>query len=135
MSRKENADFDPTLDTTWSFSRHGHETIRKRIVQENNCVFLADSGGKIIGYISGGLEDPPKWQLKGLCASIANFIVLEEYRGQQIGTRLMNSFLEWCRENKVGYVDVHVYAQNNRAIKFYKQSGFGDNSVILERKL
>ena len=62
-------------------------------------------------------------------------LVLKEYRGQGIGTKLVKSFIAWCKLKKVGRVRVVASAQNIAAIGFYRQNKFKDYSLILESNI
>ena len=55
-----------------------------------------------------------------------------KYRGQGIGTELVEEFKEWTEEKDADRLRVEASAQNKRAIKFYQENGFEDYTVTLE---
>ncbi len=60
--------------------------------------------------------------------------VLEGYRGQGVGARLVDEFLGWAWSRGAERASVVVaYAANERAIRFYQRAGFRPKSVSLER--
>ncbi len=48
----------------------------------------------------------------------------EEYRGQNIGTLLINAFKDECNNKGIYNCVVSVFANNTRTIKFYEKNGF-----------
>jgi len=65
-------------------------------------------------------------------AELDNMFVLKEFRGKGIGTKLISSFLDWCKHSKYDRVCVSASAQNTNAIKFYRKFGFKDYVTTLE---
>jgi RimJ/RimL family protein N-acetyltransferase len=52
------------------------------------------------------------------------------YRGQGLGKRLIQFAIQFCRENKIEYIDLSVFAHNIPAIKLYKSCGFKQIGLI-----
>lgn len=50
--------------------------------------------------------------------------VHKDYRGQGIGTRLLNATLEAAKEYGLERVELEVYTSNTRAMKLYAKRGF-----------
>lgn len=61
--------------------------------------------------------------------------VLEEYRKYGIGTKLINTFKEYCLKNKMEELKVTANAKNYNAIKFYKKNGFDEFEITLKQKI
>jgi GNAT superfamily N-acetyltransferase len=61
--------------------------------------------------------------------------VRAEYRGRQIGSRLVHHFLAWCKARGAPGVSVTAYAATERAIAFNRSFGFTPRTLTLERGL
>jgi GNAT superfamily N-acetyltransferase len=70
-----------------------------------------------------------------LVAELENTFVLEEFRSQWIGCKLYNTFVKWCTKKNVGKIRVQASAQNEWAIRFYRNNNFKDYTLILETDL
>lgn len=76
--------------------------------------FVAKDGDKIVGVIKGhSLYKEVR---------IGELIVLEEYRGKNIGTELINAAEKYCREN--GFENMSLGTYGFQAPEFYKKRGF-----------
>lgn len=74
-------------------------------------------------------------------AELFDVAVVEEYQGKKLATKLMEHFLELCREKNVRTIFLEVNTNNSKALCLYKKFGFnqyavrknyyGDNDAIL----
>ena len=132
LFEKESAEFDNTLDCKWTFSTEGESYFNKRIVEDDGCIFVAYVDDKIVGYLAGGLVKNKTYRSVSNFADLENMFVLEEYRGMEIGTRLYETFVEWCKSKVVRRLQVVTSAQNTGGINFYKKNGFINYDLVLE---
>lgn len=58
------------------------------------------------------------------CAEISNLIVAEEFRGQGIGTAMIQYLIGLLRDKQVDCVEIGVAKSNPRALNLYLQLGF-----------
>ena len=86
--------------------------------------FIIESEGNIIGFLMGGYTAIPKR------AHILSIAVLEDFRGQGLGRRILTYFLNSIR--KLGYLSVklEVNIDNHKAIKLYEEFNFKIDSKI-----
>ena len=86
--------------------------------------FIIESEGNIIGFLMGGHTAIPKR------AHILSVAVLEDFRGQGLGRRILTYFLNSIR--KLGYLSVklEVNIDNHKAIKLYEEFNFKIDSKI-----
>lgn len=86
--------------------------------------FIIESDENIIGFLMGGYTAIPKR------AHILSIAVLEEFRGQGLGRKILTYFLNSIR--KLGYLSVklEVSIDNNKAIKLYEEFNFKIDSKI-----
>ncbi len=86
--------------------------------------FIIESEGNIIGFLMGGYTAIPKR------AHILSIAVLEDFRGQGLGRRILTYFLNSI--GKLGYLSVklEVNIDNHKAIKLYEEFNFKIDSKI-----
>jgi len=137
LFKKEFAEFDKTLDCDWTMSDKGEKYFSDRISFNGGCVFVAeDDDGKIVGYLAGGLSENEASRLDtGPMAELENMFVEDSYRGQKIGSALMDEFIRWCKDNNVSRVRVIASPGNVGGIRFYERNGFFPLDLVLEKKL
>jgi ribosomal protein S18 acetylase RimI-like enzyme len=131
LFKKEYKEYDKSLDLKWTY-RKGSRYFKDRIIKKDGFVEVAEVGGKIIGYLCGGISEGKDFRKKAKYAELENMLIENKFRSQGIGAKLVNDFIKWCGENKVNYVAVTVSVQNKRAVDFYRKLGFKDYSLTLE---
>lgn len=124
--------FDPTLDPQWTCSETGLEFFRERITSTDGVCFVADSGGTIQGYLCGAMVEPEDYRTVRRLAELECMYVVPGLRGQRIGERLAQAFLDWSREEGAARVRVVACAANAGAVRFYRRLGFADYDLVLE---
>ena len=86
-------------------------------INEDMYIFLkAVEDNNIVGYISlyKSFDE----------GDVVNLAVKEEYRRRGIATKLLESLIEWCKENGIGRLLLDVRESNNQAISLYSKKGF-----------
>ena len=133
---KEFNDFDKTLDCNWPQTDKATNYFRERIEGKGGCAFVAEADGLVVGYLVGGLsrESYPRL-LEGGLGELENMFVEKEFRSQGLGKKLVDSFIAWCRENKIKRIRVVASAGNELGLNFYHREGFFDWEMILEREI
>lgn len=81
-------------------------------------IFVAESGGSVIGYITTRIDEESK------VGGIPNIAVMPKYRGKRIGHALMKSALVYFREQGMMYARIETLAQNDIGSSFYPDTGF-----------
>ncbi len=103
---------------------------------ENQYVSVAELDNKVVGYIAGCVYNDFTYSYyEGMTAEAINLFVLAEYRAYGIGSKLMNSFVEWCKKNNARRVMVTASSKNEKTIKFYRNIGFEDINLTLKKEL
>jgi len=100
-----------------------HDFFEKRIDKENEIVFVAEESNKIIGYIYGCINIDNKIK-KELEANIDSLFVIEEYRNNKIGTKLIDNFIEEVNNNNCKYILIDNKYLNKGAANLYNKLGF-----------
>jgi ribosomal protein S18 acetylase RimI-like enzyme len=86
-------------------------------------VLLASDAGKIVGYINPVIDGKEAW--------IGGIGVIPQYRSSGIGTKLMKSAEELCRNRGVQWISLEVIEGNDRAQRLYEQLGFSFSRKFL----
>ena len=73
--------------------------------------------------------------LKGNSAYISVVGVKKEFRGSGIGKKVVQKFIEICRQKKIKSVNLYTHKSNKAAIKMYKALGFKENSLSEEERI
>ncbi len=62
-------------------------------------------------------------------------IIDEDYRGMGVGEKLISKIKEIAKNNNLNEIEVSTSFNNDKAIKFYKNNGFMDESILLGEEL
>jgi ribosomal protein S18 acetylase RimI-like enzyme len=81
-----------------------------------STVLLASDAGKIVGYINPVIDGKEAW--------IGGIGVIPQYRSSGVGTKLMRSAEELCRNRGVQSITLEVIEGNDRAQRMYERQGF-----------
>lgn len=135
LFQKEIAEYDDTLDDKWTFSEIGTQYYHDKIQNNDSIALVAVDNAKTVGYMVGGIRKAKSSRNIDSIAELENMFILDEYRCQGIGSKLVEEFLNWSKKQGVSRVRVIASAQNHRAIDFYKKHGFQEYDIILEGEL
>jgi RimJ/RimL family protein N-acetyltransferase len=86
----------------------------------NAAVFVAEDDGLIVGRLSIARDQHPASRH----VADLGLMVAMTHRRQGIGTRLLETALDWARESEVRKLELHVFPHNEAAIKLYEKFGF-----------
>lgn len=128
----EYNNYDDTLKLGWPLEKEGEEYFKDVI--ENNIAYVAETNGKIIGYLAGSISEQISY-ITETFAELDNMCVNEEYRRYGVGTLLINEFKKYCKENNIENIKVTASSKNTKAIQFYIKNGFEDYNVTLKCKI
>lgn len=96
------------------------EMIRNMAQLDNAMMLVAEADGEVIGvaHCRGGL--------RGYAHTIDMGVsVKREWRGQGVGTALLQTIINWCRANPaVHKLELSVFPDNVGAIQLYERMGF-----------
>jgi ribosomal protein S18 acetylase RimI-like enzyme len=101
-------------------------------ISSNESIFLvAEDKGRLIGYINGSKKIIP-YRVRNFF-EIDNLGVLPEYRNQGIGGELLRTITNKAKIAGFNKIYVNSYVKNTTAINFYKNQGFQEIDVSLEK--
>jgi len=134
LFKKEYKEFDKTLDLNWP-TREGKNYFKDRIKKSDGFVEIVEKNKKIIGYLCGGICDRISYRKTAKCAELENMFIDKKFRNRGLGFIMTKDFIEWCKDKKVDYISTRASAQNKLSIKFYRNLGFKEYDLILEKKI
>ena len=123
---------DTLLDLEWSY-KEGSKYFQRRISGEKGICFVAKLNGEVVGYLAGAMSGLEPWR-KESRAELENMYVKDEYRGKGIGTKLIEEFTRWARENGAQHIFLSVYSKNSSAQKFYERNKFTTTNLFMEKE-
>jgi ribosomal protein S18 acetylase RimI-like enzyme len=99
------------------------------------CVFVAEEGDRIAGYVYAALE-PLSWkELRGPAGFIHDVAVDEEARRSGVARQLMNAAIEWLREHGAPRVILWTAAPNAGAQSLFRSAGFRETMIEMTMEL
>ena len=118
----------------WSLKEKGKQYFQEQI--KNQFVVLAEIEGKAVGYLSGSIyQDETYSYYEGKTAELNDMFIEQEFRKYGIGSKLIASFENWCKQNDAKRILVAATIGNDNAISFYKKNGFGQLNIILRKEI
>ena len=130
----DNPHYDSDLKMDWAQSNDGGKKYFTELLKNSNSICLiAKDNNKNIGYLAASSKEIP-YRLSR-CVEIENMGVIPEYRSKGIGQKLIDECLKIAREKGFQKVYVNTYFKNNGAINFYKNNGFTEIDLSLEKNI
>jgi len=125
-------DLDPLkqLQVSPGFGKVYTNNLINKVDENYGRVILVYDQDKIIGCIAGIIQTQTEDNLVGYIPStvgrIIELFVSEEYRGFDIGKKLMEKMEDYFKEKKCDTSRVEVFVPNVGAHGFYQKSGYND---------
>jgi ribosomal protein S18 acetylase RimI-like enzyme len=99
------------------------------------CVFVAEEGDAVAGYVYVALE-PLSWkELRGPAGFIHDIAVREESRGSGVAAQLMQVAIDWLRERGAPRVILWTAAPNEPAQRLFRRLGFRNTMLEMTMEL
>lgn len=98
----------------------------------DSLVLLARDADAIVGHLVGRLSGPGSVH-PIRAAELESLHVYPDYRGNGVGSRLVEAFLAWAAEQGATRASVTAYAANEAALRLYARHGFATRSLVLDR--
>lgn len=132
LFKKEYKEYDKNLNMEWT-NRQGKKIFSQAIGDRKCCLIVAEVKESIVGYLCGSLykKGVMFWK-NGKGAELENMFVEKAFRSSGIGTKLIETFLEWCHNQKVNFVELRTNFKNKEARTFYEKTGFKNYDIVLE---
>jgi len=99
------------------------ERFEQEMGDPASTFFVAEKDGEIIGYLKVNLapgqtdiQDPESLE-------VSRLYVLEDHLGRGLGKRLLETAIDFAKQNQKKYLWLGVWEHNSRAIRFYEKNG------------
>mgnify|MGYP006281764159 CR=1 FL=1 len=135
LSEKEAEEFDPTIDPEWISTEEAFKHYKQRIQEKDGFAKKVEHNEQVVGYAIGGIHGSESYREDLKIAELETMYILPEYRSNGIGTELVENFTTWAEKEDADRLRVEATAQNEDAIRFYRENGFKDYALTLEREL
>ena len=90
---------------------------------------IRDGAGDDVGVLWVGTERRPGH------AFIYDIEIVDERRGQGLGSAAMLALEEWARATGIATIGLHVFGHNAGAWQLYKRLGYIETNVQMEKRL
>jgi GNAT superfamily N-acetyltransferase len=128
-SAEEHTAYDQIYATAPDAERIMRRFLTNLANSSHSFLFVAESAGRIVGFISGELrEGSPAFRPK-TWASVDDVFVEPDHRNFGAGRTLLESVKAWAKERGADGISLQVAAANERGRKFYEDLGFREVSV------
>ncbi len=110
---------------------YSRESFEKLISEKR--LLVAEQGGAVVGLLSFMYRHVESdKQVTRDVLFVDDLAVSEEYRGQGIGTQLLQVMKDKAKQEHLDGLELQVNARNTAARKMYEKLGFTEKSVNLE---
>ncbi|MBI5097862.1 MAG: GNAT family N-acetyltransferase [Nitrospirae bacterium] len=99
----------------------------------SSVVFVAEKDNEIIGMCS--IQTLISTAEGGAAGLLEDLIVLREYRGKGVGSKLLSEVIKWCRTGNISRLQLLRDIDNLKAVDFYLRKGWSDTKLVCMRKL
>jgi RimJ/RimL family protein N-acetyltransferase len=93
------------------------QQFRETVASADAHVFVAAADGKVVGELSA-------FRHTSAGPTTIGMAVAKAWRGQGVGSALMEACVEWAREARVHKLSLEVFPWNEPAIALYRKFGF-----------
>jgi ribosomal protein S18 acetylase RimI-like enzyme len=113
------------------------ESLLSRCARDEAQILVAEINSQVVGFIGVVPHHTSQNILERdqEMAYITDLIVLAEYRGHGIGRRLLREAEEYAAGLGARRMRIGVLAANSAAHALYRDAGYRDYEVILERRI
>src|SRR5687767_13302930 len=109
--------------------------LRWQMQEADVAIFVAEQGGKVIGYVYAGLE-PQSWkELREAAGFIHDVIVDAAGRRTGVASALVEAAAQWLKERGAPRVLLWTASPNEAAQRLFERLGFRRTMIEMTREL
>ena len=110
---------------TFLAKNHTPDSWTRTLADSERAIFLAEHpSGRKIGFVCVGGCKLPVQDLESAAGEVQQLYVFAEFHNLRLGTRLMETGLEWLAAQGRSPLYVGVWSENYGAQRFYARYGF-----------
>ena len=130
---QNDKDNGPDMDLNWPHSEKAIKYYQDLANGAYGHCLIAEIDGIAVGYVALSIKD--FGYRKSKYVEVENIGVSPEFRSKGIGEKLMNASSEWAKSQGANRLYVEAFWGNTKAIKYYKNNGFTEIGIQLEKVL
>ncbi|MBU1445704.1 GNAT family N-acetyltransferase [Patescibacteria group bacterium] len=115
------------------------DNLLKKIEKQHGMIYVAEFENGTVGMIAGVIEEFTKNDeiecIPSKTARILELIVSEKYRGNNIGSLLMNKIEGYFQIQGCDIIRVEVFEPNKKTHNFYQKLGYQDRVIDMVKKI
>ena len=116
----KNSDKPYLYNLNWALSQDGYDNYKANV--EHDWIYVVCIEGIIVGYMTCWINRRRPWDGYNIM-EVGNLYIQKEYRGQGIGTELINKAKDLCKQKNIDYLKIGVFEHNKQAQEFYEKNG------------
>lgn len=111
--------------------------LESDIKNKQGKIFVAEKGRELVGFISChvDLKNDPLIFKKRTVLYISNLIVLEQFRSQGLGKKLIEKTESYAKDLNINQLKLIIFNKNQKALDFYTRNGFGGYEMAMLKKV
>lgn len=117
--------FDDNINREFLIDEKNEKIIKNKLKSRKYIFLVAEVDNKIVGLLDGYIIDSIFYLEK--IGYLDHLCVDEEYRNNQIGSKLIKEFINISKKKKAKYIKLNSF-NNNKSINLYKRLGFKEYS-------
>lgn len=99
---------------------------QSELITRNGPVYYAVEGNRVVGWVDISPKESPRQAHRGTLG----MGLVEEFRGQGLGSKLLKEVLAHAKRFGLEKVELQVYSNNQPAIALYRKFGFEDEGLL-----
>jgi ribosomal protein S18 acetylase RimI-like enzyme len=128
-----NIKWDEDTIENFASTEQGEKYYIEAIKRKDGCFLICEENGEMFGYANGG--DKKEIGRNSKYFEIDNIGVVPEKRKAGIGGILLDEITDWAKKQGFQKIYLNCYAKNTTALDFYKQNGYEEIDICLEKVL
>ncbi|WP_158785146.1 GNAT family N-acetyltransferase [Pantoea sp. BAV 3049] len=110
------------------------QLARELIDAPAGCVLVAEEGGKVVGWLGGGIGE--QWFSHALQAFEYGVFIAPAHRGSSAAYRLVKTFTDWARDNGASVINMGITTgvHEERTGDLYARLGFTRTGLLYSRE-
>ncbi|HEY4483416.1 MAG TPA: GNAT family N-acetyltransferase [Candidatus Paceibacterota bacterium] len=109
------------------------EDLLKNVEMQDGKIFFAKEAGQIIGFVATYVNQETDEDVEYLYVS--DVAVTKDARGKGVGKLLLDRAEQYARDKNLKFIRISSQVSNDGATRLYRNSGFNDYLVTLQKKL